>query len=72
MFSCLERAAIHSRLMATGLALHGDGSTGGSATRLNGHSIIQAEDINETLGLVKDHPYLAQGRAYSIEAYLLP
>jgi hypothetical protein len=32
----------------------------------------KAEDINEALGLVKDHPYLAQGRGYSIEAYRLP
>jgi hypothetical protein len=58
--------------MAAGLVLHGDGSTGGAATRLNGYSIIRAEDSNEALGLVKDHPYLAQGRGYSIEAYLLP
>jgi len=58
--------------LANGLALHGDGSTSGSATQPNGYSIIQAEDINEALGLVRDHPYLAQGRAYSIEVYLLP
>ena len=58
--------------MSNGLALHGDGSTSRSATHLNGYSIIQAEDMDEALGLVKDHPYLAQGREYSIEAYLLP
>jgi YCII-related domain len=58
--------------LANGRALRSDGSTGGAATRLNGYSIIQAEDVNEALGLVKDHPYLAQGRGYSIEAYLLP
>ncbi|SRR6266516_3743039 len=58
--------------LADGRALNGDGSTGSAATCLNGYSIIQAEDINEALGLVKDHPYLAQGRGYSIEAYLLP
>jgi hypothetical protein len=57
--------------LASGLALHGDGSTG-AATRLNGYSIIQADDSNQALGLVKDHPYLAQGRGYSIEVYLLP
>jgi hypothetical protein len=49
-----------------------DGSTGGAATRLNGYSIIQADDSNQALGLVKDHPYLAQGREYAIEVYLLP
>jgi hypothetical protein len=58
--------------LTNGLALHADGSTSGSATRLNGYSIIQAEDSNQALGLVKDHPYLAQGRGYSIEAYRLP
>jgi hypothetical protein len=58
--------------LVNGLALHADGSTGGSATQLNGYSVIQAEDLNEALGLVKDHPYLAQGRGYSIEAYRLP
>jgi hypothetical protein len=58
--------------LANGLALHGDGSTGGAATRLNGYSIIEAADMDEALGLVRDHPYLAQGCGYSIEAYLLP
>ena len=58
--------------LANGVALHADGSAGGSATQLNGYSVIEAEDINEALGLVKDHPYLAQGPGYSIETYRLP
>jgi hypothetical protein len=58
--------------LADGLALHGDGSTGGAATRLNGYSIVRAEDTNEALGLVKDHPYLAQGAEHSVELHLLP
>jgi hypothetical protein len=58
--------------LANGLALHADGSTSGSATHLNGYSVIQAENIDEALGLVKDHPYLAQGRGHWIEAYRLP
>ena len=58
--------------LANGAALHADGSTSGSATQLNGYSVIEAEDTNEALGLVKDRPYLAQGRGYSIEAYRLP
>jgi hypothetical protein len=44
---------------------------GGSATRLNGYSIVQAEDVNDLLSLVKDHPYQALGGEYSIEAYSL-
>jgi YCII-related domain len=58
--------------LANGVAQQADGSTSGSATQLNGYSVIQAEDSNEALGLVKDHPYLAQGPGYSIETYRLP
>jgi hypothetical protein len=58
--------------LADGRAVRGDGSVGDAATRLNGYSIIQADDPAQALDLVKDHPYLAQGPGYSIEAYLLP
>jgi YCII-related domain len=58
--------------LANGVALRGDGSTSGSATQLNGYSIIQADDRDEALGLVQDHPYLAQGREYSVEVHSLP
>jgi hypothetical protein len=58
--------------LANGGALRGDGSTGAAATGLNGYSLIQAEGLDEALDLVRDHPYLAQGRGYSIEAYQLP
>jgi len=57
---------------ADGVALHAHGSTSSSATHLNGYSIVQAEDTNDVLSLVKDHPYLAQGEEYSIEVYSLP
>jgi hypothetical protein len=58
--------------MADGLVVHGDGSAGGSATQLNGYSIIQANDISDVLRLVKDHPNLALGHEYWIEIYSLP
>jgi hypothetical protein len=58
--------------MADGLVVHGDGSTGGSATHLNGYSIIQAEDIDDVLSLVKDHPFLTHGHECSIEIFSLP
>ena len=58
--------------LADGRALHGDGATGGAATRLNGYGIIQAEDSDQALDLVQDHPYLKQGRQYAVEAYRLP
>ncbi len=57
--------------MADGRVLHGDGITSGSTTRLNGYSIVQAEDMKDLLRLVKDHPYQALGGDYSIEAYSL-
>jgi hypothetical protein len=57
--------------LANGLALHADGSTNGATAHCNGYSIIQAEDIADVLGLLKDHPYLTQGREYSIEVYLM-
>ena len=55
--------------MADGHILNQDGTASGSASRLNGYSIVQAEDMNDLLGLVKDHPYQALGGEYSIEAY---
>lgn len=58
--------------MADGLVLHGDGSTSDSATHLNGYSLIQAEDVDDVLGLVNDHPYRTQGHEYSIEIYSVP
>jgi hypothetical protein len=58
--------------LAEGAALHGDGSTGSSASHLNGYSIIQAEDVEDVRSLVRDHPYLAAGEGHSIEAYALP
>jgi YCII-related domain len=58
--------------MADGRGLHGDGSTTGSTTHLNGYSIIQAKDIDDVLSFVKDHPYLTLGHEYSIEVYFLP
>ena len=55
--------------MADGHILNRDGTASGSASRLNGYSIVQAEDMNDLLGLVKDHPYQALGAEYSIQAY---
>jgi hypothetical protein len=55
--------------MADGHILNRDGTASGSAARLNGYSIVQAEDMNDLLRLVKDHPYQALGGEYSIQAY---
>lgn len=58
--------------MDNGFVLHSDGSKGGSATNLNGYSIIQARSINAVKSLVKDHPYLAQGSdEFTVEIFEL-
>jgi hypothetical protein len=47
--------------MTNGFAVHSDSTTTQRATSLNGDSIIRAEDRDEALDLVKDHPFLALG-----------
>ena len=58
--------------MENGVVLHGDGSTTDDASALNGFSLIQAEDGNQALGLLKDHPFLALGSEYTIEVFEVP
>jgi YCII-related domain len=58
--------------LAAGRAQRSDGSTGAAATHVNGYSLMQADDMDEALGLVRAHPYLAQGRQYSVEVHALP
>ena len=59
--------------MENGRVLHKDGSTGDSATNLNGYSIIQAKNIDEVLRLIKDHPFLTLGtNEFTIEVFELP
>jgi hypothetical protein len=59
--------------MKNGLVLHDNGSTSDSATDFNGYSIIQGENINDVISLVKDHPFLSLGNSeYSVEIFELP
>jgi len=59
--------------MNNGVVLRSDGSKDDSPTNLNGYSIIQAENINDVMSLVKDHPVLSLGNGeYSIEVFELP
>jgi hypothetical protein len=55
--------------MADGLALSGDGSTKSSTAQLNGYSVIQADDVDQALSLVRLHPFLKLGNEYSIEIH---
>ena len=59
--------------MQNGLVLHRNGSTSGPATNFNGDSIIQAENIDEALSLIKDHPFLTLGAdKFTVEIFELP
>lgn len=56
--------------MKNGVILRGDGSTShiASDSTLNGYSIVQAENMDDVISLVRDHPYLSLGGGeYSIE-----
>ena len=57
--------------LAAASAQRSDGSTD-AAGHVNGYSLIQADDMDEALDLVSDHPYLGQGREYSIDVHALP
>ena len=58
--------------MTNGFVVHSGGTTTETATSLNGYSTIRAEDRNAALELVKDHPFLALGDEYAIEAFEVP
>ncbi len=61
--------------MKNGLILHGDRTSSRFAgdSTLNGYSIVQAEDVEDVIRLVKDHPYLSLGNGeYSIEIFESP
>jgi|GEM_PF-6118838 len=59
--------------MDNGLALNSDASTSDSAFDFNGYSMIQAENINEVVSLLNDHPFLSLGKGeYSVEISELP
>jgi hypothetical protein len=45
--------------MADGFVVHSDATTSDTAAGFNGYSIIRAEDRDQVLELVRDHPYLA-------------
>src|SRR5262249_25237827 len=58
--------------LANRVVVRADGSTVTGAVRVNGYSIIQAEDADEALRHVESHPYLPAGPEYSVEVYGLP
>jgi hypothetical protein len=58
--------------MANGVVVNADGSTSDKTAPLRGYGLIQAEDRNEALELLRDHPLLALGPDYTIEIFEVP
>jgi YCII-related domain len=58
--------------MAGGFVIHSDGTTSDTAASLNGYSIIRADDRDELLGVLRDHPFLAPGAGHTIEVFDAP
>jgi hypothetical protein len=58
--------------MANGVVVRADGSTSKEAARLRGYGLIQAEDRNRAVELVRDHPLFAAGSEYTIELFEVP
>jgi hypothetical protein len=57
--------------MTNGFAVDADETTSDSAG-LNGYSVVRASDRDEVLTMLRDHPYLSQGRDYAIEVFEVP
>jgi YCII-related domain len=59
--------------MANGEAIVDDGSSG-TATQLNGYTIVEADDANAVKALLDDHPFLSdRSGKFSVEIHeLLP
>ena len=58
--------------MTNGFVVHSDGTTSDTAASFNGYSIIRAEDRDEVLDVVRDHPFLAAGSEYTLEVFDVP
>ena len=58
--------------IAGGFVIHSDGTTSDTAASLNGYSIIRADDRDELLDVLRDHPFLAPGTGHTIEVFDAP
>jgi hypothetical protein len=58
--------------MANGFVIRADGTTSVSAAGFNGYSIVWANDRDDVLGLVREHPFLDGGGDYAIEVFEVP
>jgi hypothetical protein len=58
--------------MRAGVVLRGDGSTSARTTSLNGYCIVEGEDRDRALDLIREHPFLKLGGGYAIELFEVP
>jgi hypothetical protein len=67
-----DRLADLGSPMTGGFVVQADGTTSDTAGPLNGYGIVRAQDRDELLALVRDHPFLAGGPEYTIEVFEVP
>jgi hypothetical protein len=58
--------------MAAGFAVRRDGTTSEQAGRLNGYSLIRAEDRSALCEMLQTHPLLAAEGEHRIQVFELP
>jgi|RhiMetdeSRZDD1v2_1073273.scaffolds.fasta_scaffold1364851_2 hypothetical protein len=58
--------------MLNGFVAHADATSSDAPAPLRGYSVIQAEDRDEVLRLLRDHPFLVGGREHTIEVFEVP
>jgi hypothetical protein len=58
--------------MRNGFVLHSDGSTSDVASPPLGYGIVEAEDRERALDLLRDHPLWRSGDEYAIEVFEVP
>ena len=58
--------------MLNGFVAQADAISSEAPAPLRGYSVIQAEDRDEVLRLLRDHPFLAGGHEYTIEVFEVP
>ena len=58
--------------MAGGFVIHSDGTTSNTPASLNGYSIIRADERDDVLDALRDHPFLTAGPEHTIEVFGVP
>ena len=49
-----------------------EGVTDGGSEQIGGYSLIKADDLDEAVGLVKSHPFIARGGSLQVSESVAP